>query len=203
MENKNSKKQLHIFAERLNKLKGDKSLNEFSGLLGMQAGVVSRYLSALNSPRLEKLVQMSKVCNVTIDYLTGSDQDISTSNDTSIVYIPVVLSQMEGDGEIKTTGEKKGISLDLLRNYKKGLFMLLSDDNYYHICKGDNVIFDPECKIPENEKLYILQAGNKLIVRMVVISGKNIAYLLPDKETIVKSLNLSIIGKVITVINKC
>lgn len=84
------------FAERISKLRMEKGLSQFqlSQLLGVKRSVVSYYESGDRLPSFDVLIEMSRVFNVTTDYLLkGKDASrIVSVSDLSERDIDVVMT---------------------------------------------------------------------------------------------------------------
>lgn len=84
------------FAERISKLRMEKGLSQFqlSQQLGVKRSVVSYYESGDRLPSFDVLVEMSRVFNVTTDYLLkGKDAErIIAVSDLSERDIDVVMT---------------------------------------------------------------------------------------------------------------
>ena len=84
------------FAERISKLRMEKGLSQFqlSQLLGVKRSVVSYYESGDRLPSFDVLIEMSRVFNVTTDYLLkGKDASrIVSVSDLTERDIDVVMT---------------------------------------------------------------------------------------------------------------
>ena len=80
---------------------------ELGDLIGVGRTTISEYESGKIVPKQEGLIALSKVFNVSIDYLTGiSDSNLTTLNDVSIdetilKLIKTINNKMEFDDQIK------------------------------------------------------------------------------------------------------
>jgi len=72
-------KVMKLFLERLNHLRGDMNVTEFSRFLGMKQRTVDACLRGERKPSIELLLAICEKCNVTSDWMLGrSSQKTST-----------------------------------------------------------------------------------------------------------------------------
>jgi len=70
---------MKLFLERLNHLRGDMNVTEFSRFLGMKQRTVDACLRSERKPSIELLLAICEKCNVTSDWMLGrSSQKTST-----------------------------------------------------------------------------------------------------------------------------
>lgn len=93
------------FSERLNKLLEEEDISQelFATRIGGSAAVVSKYRSGRGIPKSSALVRMSKVLNVSTDYLLGLSELKSRNDEEKVVYKVTGLS----DDAIKVLKEHK------------------------------------------------------------------------------------------------
>lgn len=79
-KNEDKKKELPIFQERLNAVKGDLTIDRFARKVGVARATMGGYLAGTRLPKADHLKQIAEKCGVSADYLIGLSDAQSTDN---------------------------------------------------------------------------------------------------------------------------
>ena len=79
-KNEDKKKELPIFQERLNAVKGDLTIDRFARKVGVARATMGGYLVGTRLPKADHLKQIAEKCGVSADYLIGVSDAQSTDN---------------------------------------------------------------------------------------------------------------------------
>lgn len=75
------------FGSRLKSLLENQNFNqkEFADKIGITEATLSRYINNLIVPKIEIVVKMADILNVSIDFLTGNERELSESEELYVL----------------------------------------------------------------------------------------------------------------------
>ncbi len=211
------------FKNRLSLAQEGMSGNAFAKKVGMSEAVIRDYLSGKTYPSLNRLAQIAKNCDISIEWLAtgrGECRLLSNTLTTQIVHIPAYQESKSSllQDETSNTNNKSNtiskIPFDL-RCIKTHDFNI--NDLYVYWAKGDSmaptivnndtIIIDTGHTQLFDGYLYIVEYGDALSIKRIQNHGKYLL-LIPDNDKyqsikIDKALcnqELKIIGKVIAIL---
>lgn len=130
---------INAFADRIRKLRGNRSQREVAGCIGTTQQSLGRYESGKRKPDLEIIEKLSRYYSVSADYLLGLDEDPSPNHDMDVACSVTGLQPQTIDVLLRLRMDPELAGIDELLDYAVGN---LTEDLIGLIQKAHNLTMD-------------------------------------------------------------
>lgn len=172
------------FSQRMRELRKEKNitLEKLAEMLKTTKATLSRYENGKRIPNVEFVEELTKIFNVSVDYLLGRtnirNSDILTKaglvefDKSKTVPIPIIGSVRAGTNGILAYEEILGVEnveQDVIKDEAKYFFLRVKGDSMYpEIQEGDLVLVRQQSDVESGEIAVVIVNGDEGIVKKVV-----------------------------------
>ena len=147
-------------------------------LFGVSQNTAANWLKGDGVPELSRLPEIAEILGTTIEQLVAGDQKTGTQ----AIDEHYVMVDMHGDGSLEGhswyTLPETLRTLGLPNSIK--MLQIGNDDMAPYVAKGDVVIYDPRVSRIQANDVYVLQIGERYLVRRIQRGVKHSVRLICD-----------------------
>lgn len=181
------------------------SQQKLASLIGVSRSTIAMWETGASQPDNDSIIRLSRLLNVSTDYLLGTSDDHSPSSGVQIPVLGEVRAGLPIEA-VENIIDYEEISAELARSGEYFALRVVGDSMEPRICEGDVVIVRKQPDLESGEVGIVLVNGDSATVKKVVKHADGISLIAYNAASYpphfytkkeITTLPVTIIGKVV------